>query len=403
MFCSTKENGNTIGSPNALQPSRSLFSEEEELAWHSREHSPSPSTSDYEADYCESRRPLNREYTDSVEQRRQPTRELPLRRRSRQSRSSFSSQSSTASNLLGGWGDVVQLIKNDLSEQGYLSYSSDDELFEPVYKLERILSRRQRASEQLSQQGSRLSRHSSMREGNSRMWQGDQVGRTERYRHSDYKDSRNVRSEGKLVRRYSSNDWKAGNGQRRVRFQDNHTGPNSYSDGHRAFEENHGGTREIRSYTVGPYQGDVQVYRRTSLSEVNRTSRHEAHSVRNSSSQEMRDEEEDHDRFRERGRWAGGSCRVRAEHRPRAHSLREEWRRVGRDSRRYRSEPSRRCVRNEQWQGNQEDRSSTEEEEVERERERRREETRAPRHPHRSLSASYRGRSPGAGNHVAPT
>ncbi|MCJ8741538.1 hypothetical protein PDJAM_G00071830 [Pangasius djambal] len=394
------ENGSTIGSPNTLQPSRPLFSEEEELAWHSRVHSPSPSTSDYEADHCEPRRPFNREYADSVEQRHQPLRELPLRRRSGQSRSSFASQSSTTGRHLGGWSDVVQLIKNDLTEQGYLSYSSEDELFEPVYKLERILSRRQQASEWCGEQGTRLSHHSSMREGNSRMWRGDRVGRMERYRHSDYKDSGSVRSESRLVRRYSSSDCKSGDKQRRVRFQDDQRRHNFYIDGHRAFEENHGGKREIRRCTVRSYQGDIQVDRRTSLGEVNRTYRHEANGMRNSLSQEIREEEEDCGRLRERGRWEGGSCRVRAEHRPRAHSLREEWRQEGRESRRYHEEPSRRRGRSERWQGNQEDRSSTEDEEVDRERERRREEIRAPRHPQRSLSASCRGCSSGAGPRV---
>ncbi|XP_058265556.1 coiled-coil domain-containing protein 187 isoform X2 [Hemibagrus wyckioides] len=390
-----RENGSTVRSPNTLQPNRPLSSEEDELVWQGRARSPSPSTSDYDADHCEHRRPLNREYADNAEQRHQPVRELPLRRRSGQSRSSFASQSSTSGHLLGGWGDVVQLIKNDLSEQGYLSYSSEDELFEPVYKLERILSQRQQASDRRGVQGARVSRHSSMREGNSRTWQG--VGQMERGRHSVCKDSESVRSE----RLYSNSDWKSGDGQRRVRFQDEQKRHNFHINGHRALEENHAGKRELRSCTVRPYQGDVQVERRTSLGKVNRPYRHEwSNGVRNSMSQEIREEEEDCGRLRKGGRWEGGSCRVRAEHRPRAHSLREERRQEGRESRRYRGEPSRRRVRSERWQGNQEDRSSTEEEEVDRERERRRVETQAPRHLQRSLSASRRGRSPGAGPRV---
>lgn len=399
MFCSTKENGSTIGSPNTFQPSRPLFSEEEELAWQSREHPPSPSSSDYETDYCERTRPFNREHADHVEQRHQPRRELPLRRRSGQSRSSFASQSSTTGHHLRGWGNVVQLIKNDLSEQGYLSYSSE-ELFEPVYKLERILSRHQQASERGREQGTRLCRPSSMREGNSRMWQGDQVGRMERYRHSNYKDGVSMRSESRLVRHYSSSDCKSGDGQRRVRFQDDQTRHDFHTDGHRAFEENRGESRGLRSCTVRPYRG-IQVDR-TSFGEVNRTYRHEANGVRNSLSQEIREEEEDRGRLRERGSWERGHYRVRAEHRPRAHSLREDRRQEGRKSRRCGGEGSRRRIRSEGWQGNQEDRSSTEEEEVDRERERRREDTRAPRHPQRNLSASCRGRSSGAGNQVSP-
>lgn len=358
------------------------------MVWQGRARSPSPSTSNYDADHCEHRRPFNKEYADNAEQRHQPVRELPLRRRSGQSRSSFASQSSTSGHLLGGWGDVVRLIKNDLSEQGYLNCSSEDELFEPVYKLERILSQRQQASYRHGERGARVSRHSSMREGNNRTWQG--VGQMERGRHSVCKDSESVRSE----RLYSNSDWKSGDGQRRVRFQDDQKRHNFYINGHRVLEENHAGKRELRSCTMRPYQGDVQVERRTSLDKVNR--------VRNSMSHEIREEEEDCGRLRKGRKWEGGSCRVRAEHRPRAHSLREEWRQEGKESRRYRGEPSRRRVRSERLQGNQEDRSSTEEEEVDRERERRRVETRAPRHLQQSLSASSRGRAPGAGNQVLP-
>lgn len=371
------------------------------MAWHSRGHSPSPSTSDYEADHCETRRPSYRKSAENSEPRSQPVHELPLRRQSRQSCSSFASQSSRTSNLLDGWGNVVQLIKNDLSEQGYLSYSSEDELFEPIYKLERVLSKRQQASEQRSRQRTSLSRHSSMSEGSSRMLDGERMGRMERYRRSDYKDGGSERSEGRLLRHYSSSDSKSGDRQRRVRFQDDQR-HNLFFDDCRAFEENHAGKGELRSWVVRPYQGDVQVDRRSSVGEGNRIYSHEGNGVRNSFSQEIREEEQDHGRLRERGKWQGGNCRVRVEHRPRAHTLREEWRREGRDNRRYIGEPNRSLVTNERWQGNQGDRSSTEEEEMDRERERRREETRAPRRPQRSLSVSYRRRSSGAGNSVLP-
>ncbi|KAI5095708.1 hypothetical protein C0J45_14138, partial [Silurus meridionalis] len=379
-------NGITIGSPNTLQPRQPLFREEEESARHSWVRSPSSSTSDYEAEHCEHRRPLNRDSTNSFEQRRQSVREQPLRRRSVQSRSSFASQSSTTGNLQGGWTDVVQLIKNDLNEQGYLSCSSEDELFEPVYKLERILSRRQQSSERHGVQGTRLSRHCSMREGNTRMWPGDQVSRMERYRHSDYKDSRSVRSASRPVRRYSSSDCKSGDRQRRVRFQE---GNNFYTDGQRAFEENHVGKRNPNNCTVRPYQGNVSGDQRTSWGEINRPCRYEAKGVRTSFSQATREDEEYSGRFRERGSFEGGSCRVQTEHRPKAHSVRKEWRQEGGESSRH--------ARGEYWQGNQGDRSSTEEEEMDREYERRREETRAPRQPRRSLSASFRGSSPGPG------
>lgn len=390
MFCLTKENGSTISSPNTRQPSRPLSSEEDELAWQSWAHSPSPSTSDYEADHCERSRPFNRKYVARVKQRHQSVHELPLRRQSGQSRSSFASQSSTAGHVLGGWSDVVRLIKNDLSEQGYLSCSSEDELFEPVYKLERILSQRQQASKRHDKLGTRLSRHSSMREENSQMWHRDRVGGTERSWHSDYKNSECVRSESRPMRCYSNNDSKPGDAQRRVHFQDDQKRHNMYIDGHRAFEKNHSEKRESRSSTLGHYQGNVQVHRRTSLGEVNRTYRREwSNGVRNSFSQETREEEEHHSRLKERERWEGGSCRVRAEHRPRVHSLREE----GRESRLYQAGHGRRRVRSERWQGNREDRSSTEEEEVEREGERRKVKTRMPRNTQPS---------PGTGNRVPP-
>lgn len=397
MFCTTKESGSTISSSNALQPSRPLSSEEE--AWHSHAHS--PSTSDYESDHRERRRSSNRDYADNVKQRRQPGRELPLRSQSGQSRSSYASQSSATGHLCGGWGDVVRLIKNDMSEQGYLSYSSEDELFEPIYKLENMLSRRQQASTRRSKRGTRLSHHCSMREQSSRMWQEDQAGG---YRHFD-EDSESMRSDSRQIRRYS-NDYctVSGDEQRRVRFQDDQQHHKFYSDGRRAFVENYGGRRELRSCTVKPYQSNVQVDERTSFGEVNRTHRHKwGNGIRTSWSQEIREEKNNGCELREGERWEEGSCMVRAQHSLRAQSLREDWRHEGGESRQYSGEPSRRRVRSERWQGNREDRSNTEEEgEVNRESWRRRVETRASRHPQLSLRASRRGRSPGAGNQVLP-
>ncbi|KAF5906725.1 trichohyalin-like isoform X1, partial [Clarias magur] len=376
----SREKSSTISSTNAHQPS---FIEEEELVWHSRAHSPSPSPSDSEAEHYEPRRSFNNEYSDSVEQRHQPVRELPLRRHSGQSRNSCTSKSSATGNLQGGWGDVVRLIKNDLSEQGYLSYSSEDEIFEPVYKLERIL----RRSQQHGEQGTRLSHHSSMREANSRMWHGD------RYRHSEYKDSICVRSESRLVRHYSKSDYKSGDGQRRVRFQDDQNRDRFYINSRTSFEQRPSENRDLRSYNVRPYHSDVQIDRRTSQGKLNGAHRQEAYGVRNCLSQEIR--EEDHGRFREKGCCEGGSRRGQAEQRPRAHSAREEA-----ESRRDHRELGRRRIGSDRWPGNPEDRSSSEGEDVERERERRRLETRVPRQPQRSLSASFTGRSAGAGQSV---
>ncbi|KAA0707215.1 hypothetical protein E1301_Tti002536 [Triplophysa tibetana] len=63
------------------------------------------------------------------------------------------SQKSRTSHLSGGWGDVIKLIRNDMSEQGYLSPSSEEELFEPVYKLERMLKQKQQASDRRGDRG----------------------------------------------------------------------------------------------------------------------------------------------------------------------------------------------------------------------------------------------------------
>ncbi|KAM9445778.1 coiled-coil domain-containing protein 187 isoform 2-T3 [Clarias gariepinus] len=382
----SREKSSTIRSTNVHQPSRPLFIEEEELVWHSQAHSPSLSPSDSEAEHYEHRRSFSREYSDNAEQRRQPVRELPLRRRSGQSRNSCTSQSSAPGNLQGGWSDVVRLIKNDLSEQGYLSYSSEDEIFEPVYELERIFSRRQ----QCGKRGTRLSHHSSMREANGRKWQGDRVNQMDRYRHSEYKDSRCVRSESRLVRDYS--DYKSGDGQRRVRFLDDQNRDSFYIDSRTSFDQRPSENRNLRSYNVRPYHSNVHIDR-ILTGKLNEAHRQEAYGMRNCLSQEIK--EEDHGRFRERGSWEGGSRRGRVEQRPRAHSARVEA-----GSRRYHGELGRRCIGSDRWPGHQEDRSSSEGEDVERERERRRLETQVPRQPQRSLSASFTGRSAGAGQSV---
>ncbi|TSR39581.1 Coiled-coil domain-containing protein 50 [Bagarius yarrelli] len=335
---------------------------------------------DYESGQCEHRRSHNR---DNVEHRRQSGHELPLRRRSGQSRSSYASQSSSATgHRLGGWGDVVRLIKNDMSEQGYLNYSSEEELFEPIYKLDSMMSRRRHRSQRCSIQGTRLSHHSSMREPNSRMWQEDQAGG---YRHSDDQDSESVRSGNRQLRYLSSGYCTSGDGQRRVRFQDDQRRRKVYSDGIGAFVEYNCGRRELRGCPLKPCEDNVQVDERTSIGEVNRSHRHQqGNEMRNFWSQSIREEE--------------GSCRVQAQHRLRAQSLREKWRYDG-ENRQYSGQPSMRHVRSERWQHNQKDRLSTEEEEreVNRESGRRRVETRASRPPQLSLSATGRGHSPGAG------
>lgn len=347
------------------------------------------------------------------------------------SRSSVS-QSSRTVNFQGGWGDVVRLIKNDLSEQGYLSYSSNDELFEPVYRLERVLRQQQQAPNQQGEREKRLIRHSSVREASTRTWQGERLGRAQSFSVSEYSGSRCVRSEDRRVRRYNSScsDSRSGDGQRHVHFQENVS--HSCTSSQRAFTESHGGSREqeVGGYLVSSHpgrgemghslvypttvnggqhqthpkcfkqstqvrnihQGDVQIGRRAFMHEVSRSYSHDqANAVRSFDNPSSRDfraiEEEEPER---------GSYRVQGEYRQRAHSLREERRREVRESRRYRGNHRERRV----WQDNEEESSSTEEEEVGRER--RREERRAWRLPHRNNSVACRDRSSRAGNQVLP-
>ncbi|XDV46188.1 hypothetical protein PO909_014123 [Leuciscus waleckii] len=153
--------------------------------------SSSPTYSDSEEDLNEYSRPTvtRQDSKPTVGQRKLVGR--PSRTHLEQDDKSLTSQSSSrSSHLSGGWGDVIKLIKNDMSEQGYLSHSSDDDLFEPVYKLERILQQKQQVS------GTRLSRQSSVREDHSRTWQGDGCGRREsfRERHVHFPDERRSKS-----------------------------------------------------------------------------------------------------------------------------------------------------------------------------------------------------------------
>ncbi|KTF72336.1 hypothetical protein cypCar_00036271 [Cyprinus carpio] len=104
------------------------------------QQSSSPTYSDSEEDLIEYSRPTVK---PTVGQRKLVGR--PSRAHLEQDDKSMTSQSSSnrSSHLSGGWGDVIKLIKNDMSEQGYLSNSSEDDLFEPVYKLENILRQKQ--------------------------------------------------------------------------------------------------------------------------------------------------------------------------------------------------------------------------------------------------------------------
>ncbi|XP_065141607.1 coiled-coil domain-containing protein 187 isoform X2 [Paramisgurnus dabryanus] len=265
-------------SPRSVHPSEDrYYNRSPTRRW---QHSFSPPYSDSEEDLIEHRRPTNssQAYQDSrstVGQRIMGRTHLDLDNSSTTSQSdSTVSQRSRTSHLSGGWGDVIKVIKTDLNEQGYLSHSSEDELFEPIYRLEKMLKQKQR-----SNRGTRLSRHSSVREDHSRTWHGDGCGRVESFR----------------------------DGERRVRFQDERRRTNSYhgngyssiENGHDARERSHVGTlspvvlRGNHAHTresLGDqpqiptegfrrnvsmrrsYHGDVRLSRRTSVRGERRTS-----------------------------------------------------------------------------------------------------------------------------------
>lgn len=157
------------------------------------QHFSSPTYSDSEEDLIEYSRPTVTQHDSkrTVGQRRLVGRSSIAH--SEQDDKSMTSQSSSrSSHLSGGWGDVIKLIKNDMSEQGYLSHSSEDDLFEPVYKLEKLLRQKQQAE-------SGLSRHSSMREDRS-------SGRREsfRERHVHFPDERRHSYLGNGCRTYEN-------------------------------------------------------------------------------------------------------------------------------------------------------------------------------------------------------
>lgn len=352
------------------------------------QHSSSPTYSDSEEDLIEYSRPTatRQDSKPAVGQRRLIGR--PSRAHLEQDDKSMTSQSSSnrSSHLSGGWGDVIKLIKNDMSEQGYLSHSSEDDLFEPVYKLEKILRQKQQVS------GTGLSRHSSMREDRNRMWQGDGCGRREsfRERHVSFLDERR-RSNSYLVN--GCRTFENGHRDTRERVQcsagmlrDNHTHLRETQGLHTQAQEFQRNISMRRSY-----HGNV---RRTSVREESRTCsvddsnlarpRHSnnAPSLQPRVPQLMELEVED--RLRDTRSWEMARGRNA---RQRAQSLTEDERRIDRHNRhgecRVRRSQSKRC------QTFEEERSSTEEE---LERESRREERRIQR------LQSCSGRSSGAGN-----
>ncbi|XP_076874557.1 coiled-coil domain-containing protein 187 [Brachyhypopomus gauderio] len=435
---STDSRENTSAPPNPPQPAPSLISEEEEEEeeWSDQDSFPSPTTSDYEEDRYEGRRQVYEDYRDPGGRGPLPRlpRELTPRSVVHRDRGSSASFSGRAGPSTGGWGDVVKLIKNDMSEQGYLSHTSEEDLFEPVYRLERILRGPQ---QQNGGQGKRLHRHHSAHEGHGRTQHGAQACRAESFRASEDGESRRVRHCSRSCR-----DSRPGDARRRVRFQDDGRRPGDNGASRRDPEANHAGSQErevwsrtVSSYPVSgelcrnrtyravadgvPYQLERarRVYQdengRESVRVANRTRCHgEAHQANrvgpfaNSPRQESRlkqGEEEGPSGPRGRGRWEEGAGKARGETMRRVHSLREEGRWEPRaEGRRHRSALAGRRTSREPWQGHWEETSTTEDEEdeeVERRRRRRRRkvEKRVRVLPQRSLSLWYSGRPPGAG------
>lgn len=291
----------------------------------------------------------------------------PSRAHLEQDNRSVTSQSSSSrsSHLSGGWGDVIKLIKNDMSEQGYLSHSSEDDLFEPVYKLEKILRQKQQVP------GKRMSRHSSMREDHSRTWQGDSCGHREsfRERHVHFPDERRC-SRGNSCRTSEN-----GYSDTRERVQ---CSTGILRDDHTHLRETAGLQTQAQVFRRNismrrSYHGNV---RRTSVREGSRTCSvddsnlararlsNNAPSLRPRAPQLMEVE----DRLRDTGRLEMMRARNT---RQRARSLAEDERRIEGDHRRGDSRVRR--SQSERWQTFEEERSSTEEE---MERESRREERR---------------------------
>lgn len=281
------------------------------------------------------------------------------------------SQKSRTSHLSGGWGDVIKLIRNDMSEQGYLSPSSEDELFEPVYKLERMLKQKQQASDQRGERRHGRTRH------------GDACGREESFRERDR--------------------------ERHVHFLDERRRVNgNHGDGYSLHENGHTRERANHTHPLGDqrqtqapsfrrnvsmrrsYHGDVRTSRRTSMRAGSRTCTQDDSNLVNRArphAQLRETEERRPGPLREAERWEAARNQ-----RQRARSLTEE-RMIDGDHRRYPGQHRIRRSQSERWQSVEEERSSTEEE-----MESRREVRRMERLPSRSTCQSHSGHAPRAGN-----
>ncbi|XP_026055780.1 coiled-coil domain-containing protein 187 isoform X2 [Carassius auratus] len=349
------------------------------------QHSSSPTYSDSEEDLIEYSRHtvIGQDSKPPVGQRRLIGR--PCEAHLEQDDKSMTSQSSSnrSSHLSGGWGDVIKLIKNDMSEQGYLSHSSDDDdLFEPVYKLEKILRQKHQVS------GTGLSRHSSMREDRNRMLQGDGCGHREsfRERHVHFPDERK-RSNSYLAN--GCRTYENGHRDARERVQCLESMPRDDLTHLRETQGLHSQAQGFRRNISmrRSYHGNV---RRTSVREGSRTcSIDDSNLARPRASnnapslQQRVSQLEVEDRVRDTRSWEMARGR-NARQRPR--SLTEDERRLDREHKR--GEHRVRRSQSERCQTFEEERLSTEEE---LERERRREERLIQR------LQSCSGQSPGAG------
>ncbi|XP_057175563.1 coiled-coil domain-containing protein 187 isoform X2 [Triplophysa rosa] len=282
------------------------------------------------------------------------------------------SQKSRTSHLSGGWGDVIKLIRNDMSEQGYLSPSSEDELFEPVYKLERILKQKQQASDQRGDRGERL--HGRTRQGNG-CCREESCRERDKERHVHFLDERRLIN-GDHGDSYSLHE----NGRER----DKHLNPRE-SLGDQRQTQSPGFRRNVSMRRS--YHGDVRLSRRTSMRGGSRTCTQDDSNLVNrvrplNHTQLIETEVRRPGPLREAESWE-----TARNQRQRARSLTEE-RTIDRDHRRY---PGQHRIRRSQSerQSFEEERSSTEEE---------MEVRGIERLPSRSTCQSRSGLSPRAGN-----
>ncbi|XP_056305702.1 coiled-coil domain-containing protein 187 isoform X2 [Danio aesculapii] len=363
--------------PYSPQPVQTSHNRSPTSRW---QHSISPNYSDFEEDLIEYSRPtvIRQARKPVVEHRRSSRAHLEQDDRSVTSQNS----SSRSSQLSGGWGDVVQLIKNDMSEQGYLSYSSEDDLFEPVYRLEKILRKKKQVSE------TRLNRHSSVRQGCRRSRQGDGCSHTESFseRRVHFLDERRRTNSCQEPTKVGCRTNENGISDSRERV---HCSTGLIKDDHTRLTQSlqpQGFRRNISMRRS--YHGNV---RRTSVPEGSRTCSIDDSNLGRARptndgpllQPRARQSVQVEDRLRDTSRWemvrSGNS-------RQRALSLTEAERRIDRDHRH--GERRVRRIQSERWQTVEEERSSTEEE---LERESRRKE----RWIQRPQFCS--GRSPGAG------